>query len=70
MYAIRSYYAAANMTYEVADALYGPGSLEKQAVQKGWSEVGIIVEEPGGGNGEPEPPGCWPTIKSALGIGS
>lgn len=31
----------ANLTYQVAADLYGTGSLEQQAVKKGWAEVGI-----------------------------
>jgi len=32
---------AANMTYLVADQQFGSGSLEQQAVKKGWDAVGI-----------------------------
>ena len=35
---------AANLTYQVAGERYGSGSLEQQAVRKGWAEVGIDVE--------------------------
>jgi Zn-dependent metalloprotease len=45
-----------NQTFQVAGALFGAGSLEQQAVKKGWEEVGITVgsttppaPEPGGG---------------------
>ena len=34
---------AAAMTYQVAGAEYGSGSLEQQAVQKAWEAVGITV---------------------------
>ena len=34
---------AAQMTYQVAGADYGMGSLEQQAVKKGWDAVGITV---------------------------
>ena len=34
---------AARMTYQVAGADYGLGSLEQQAVKKGWDAVGITV---------------------------
>lgn len=34
---------AAAMTYQVAGADYGSGSLEQQAVKKAWDEVGITV---------------------------
>ncbi len=49
---------AADLTYAAAGELYGSGSLEQQAVQKGWAEVGITV---GGGstNGQP---GCLPGL--------
>lgn len=36
---------AAQQTVQAAGELFGAGSLEQQAVRKGWSEVGIIVEE-------------------------
>lgn len=46
----------ANLTYTVAEELFGVGSLEQQAVKKGWAEVGIAIgdtpippTEPGGG---------------------
>jgi Zn-dependent metalloprotease len=35
--------AAADLTYAVAGELYGAGSAEQQAVQAGWSGVGITV---------------------------
>ena len=35
---------AASLTYQAAGELYGDGSLEKQAVRKGWAEVGIDVD--------------------------
>lgn len=46
----------ANLTYQAAEELFGVGSLEQQAVKKGWAEVGIAIgdtpippTEPGGG---------------------
>ncbi|HLF73130.1 MAG TPA: M4 family metallopeptidase [Anaerolineales bacterium] len=42
----------ANLTHQVAGELFGAGSIEQQAVQKGWAEVGLTVgvpPEPGGG---------------------
>ena len=39
---------AAELTYQAAGELYGTGSLEQKAVQKGWAEVGITI---GSGNG-------------------
>jgi Zn-dependent metalloprotease len=35
---------AANTTYQTAGELFGTGSLEQQAVRKGWDEVGIQVD--------------------------
>ncbi len=35
---------AAQLTVQVAGSLYGSGSLEQQAVVKGWAEVGITVD--------------------------
>lgn len=45
----------ANLTYQVAGELFGAGSIEQQAVQKGWTAVGLPTDgsvptpEPGGG---------------------
>jgi Zn-dependent metalloprotease len=39
--------AAANLTFEAAGELFGTGSLEQQAVAKGWSEVGINIGDAG-----------------------
>jgi Zn-dependent metalloprotease len=45
----------ANLTYQTAGQLFGAGSIEQQAVKKGWAEVGLSVDgdtpptEPGGG---------------------
>jgi Zn-dependent metalloprotease len=36
---------AALHTLAAAQALYGAGSLEFQAVRKGWTEVGVVAEE-------------------------
>jgi Zn-dependent metalloprotease len=33
----------ADLTYQTAGSLFGAGSIEQQAVQKGWAEVGISV---------------------------
>jgi len=70
--ATSDFQAAANITLEVASELYGVGSLEEQAVRKGWAEVGIVVADgggdDGGGNGQTEPPGCWPAVKSVFGL--
>ena len=37
------FHAAANLTLEAAGELYGKNSPEQNAVQKGWEQVGIIV---------------------------
>jgi len=42
---------AADKTFETAGELYGTGSLEQKAVQKGWLEVGIVVGGTSGGEG-------------------
>ncbi|HSL27971.1 MAG TPA: M4 family metallopeptidase [Anaerolineales bacterium] len=60
----------ANMTYQTAGQLFGAGSLEQQAVQKGWAEVGLFV-----GSGEPNPDpepggGCLSALLRLLGAGS
>jgi Zn-dependent metalloprotease len=46
----------ANLTYQTAGELFGAGSLEQQAIKKGWADVGLTVgsgpspdPEPGGG---------------------
>lgn len=48
---------AANLLYQVAGDLYGYGSLEQQAVQRGWAGVGIDVTAP-------EQPGCWERLRA------
>ena len=56
---------AADLTYAVAGELYGPNSLEQQAVSAGWAGVGITV------NIAPTPtpnPGCLPTLLKFLGL--
>jgi Zn-dependent metalloprotease len=57
----------ANLTYQVAGELFGAGSIEQQAVQKGWAEVGLPVT--GGGPGpEPEPGGgCLEALLRLIG---
>jgi Zn-dependent metalloprotease len=56
----------ADMTFQTAAQLFGAGSIEQQAVQKGWAEVGITVgSEPGP---PPEPgDGCLPALMRLLG---
>jgi Zn-dependent metalloprotease len=38
-----SFQEAANATYQTAGTLFGPNSVEQQAVQNGWAAVGISV---------------------------
>ena len=56
----------ANLTYQVAGELYGAGSIEQQAVKKGWDAVGLTV-----GTGTPPPPpdgeGCLGSLLRLLG---
>jgi Zn-dependent metalloprotease len=40
---------AAQATIQAAGELYGEGSVEQKAVQKGWSDVGVLTDS---GNGE------------------
>lgn len=42
---------AADLTFEAAGEIYGVGSLEQLAVQKGWLEVGITIGGSTGGGG-------------------
>lgn len=51
-----SFQEAADLTYSVAQAEFGKGSREHQAVRTGWSAVGIDVKEPDVGDGGPKPP--------------
>lgn len=51
-----SFQDAADLTFAMAGLQYGTGSLEQQAVSKGWAEVGITVNSqpaptPGSGDG-------------------
>jgi Zn-dependent metalloprotease len=65
---------AANLTYQAAGELYGNGSLEQQAVEGGWQEVGIKVDS----GPVPPPPtptpvpvpgqGCMTQIMRSLGV--
>lgn len=47
----------ANLTYSVAADLFGAGSIEQKAVEKGWMEVGITVSGPPPPPPPPEPGG-------------
>ncbi|HEX9332156.1 MAG TPA: M4 family metallopeptidase, partial [Anaerolineales bacterium] len=56
----------ADLTYQTAGELFGAGSIEQQAVQKGWAEVGLTV----GGGGTPPPPsdgGCLEALLRLIG---
>jgi Zn-dependent metalloprotease len=56
----------ASLTYQVAGELYGAGSVEQQAVKKGWAEVGLATD----GGGTPTPPpsdGCLGSLLRLLG---
>ena len=56
----------ADLTYQAAGELYGAGSIEQQAVQKGWAEVGITA----GTTPTPPPPsgdGCLSSLLRLLG---
>jgi Zn-dependent metalloprotease len=55
----------ANLTHQVAGELFGAGSIEQQAVQKGWAEVGLPVG--GGPVPQPEPGGCLAALIRLLG---
>lgn len=59
----------ANFSWQVAGEKYGAGSLEQQAVKKGWDAVGIDSTQ--GGGGTPTPPsgdGCIPSVMKKLGL--
>lgn len=51
----------ADLTYQTAGSLFGAGSIEQQAVQKGWAEVGITV-----GSTTPPPPGGGGCLEALL----
>jgi len=55
----------ASLTYQMAAQLFGAGSIEHQAVKKGWAEVGLDVE--GGGTPPTEPGGCLEALLRMIG---
>ncbi|HKY53138.1 MAG TPA: M4 family metallopeptidase [Anaerolineales bacterium] len=55
----------ANLTYQVAGELYGAGSIEQQAVKKGWDAVGLPV---GGPTPPPDGGGCLGALLRLLGL--
>ncbi len=50
--ATANFQTAAYQTFTVAGERFGTGSLEQQAVKKGWAEVGIDAEKPSDGSGD------------------
>jgi Zn-dependent metalloprotease len=56
----------ANLTYQTAGQLFGAGSIEQQAVKKGWAEVGLNAD---GGDGTPPPDsgGCLEALLRLVG---
>ena len=56
----------ADKTYQVAAELYGAGSIEQQAVKKGWAAVGLTVG--GGPTPPPDGDGCLGALLRALGL--
>ena len=57
----------ANLTSQVAGDLFGAGSIEQQAVKKGWTEVGLMSD--GGGNGTPPSgDGCLSSLLKMIGV--
>jgi Zn-dependent metalloprotease len=57
----------ANLTYRVAGELFGAGSIEQQAVEKGWTEVGLKVDGGGGTTPPPDGGGCLQALLRLLG---
>jgi hypothetical protein len=57
-------------TFQVAGERFGAGSLEQQAIKKGWLEVGIDVEAAPPPPPPPPPPpseGCLSRVLRAIG---
>src|SRR5215213_6251242 len=57
----------ANMTYQTAAELFGAGSIEQQAVRKGWAAAGLTV---GSGGPTPDPVpggGCLESLLRLIG---
>jgi len=63
-----NFQSCADLTFATAGDLFGSGSLEQQAVKKGWAEVGLTV-----GSGTPTPTptpsgdGCLGSLLRAIG---
>jgi Zn-dependent metalloprotease len=65
--ATSNFQSCANLTFQVAGELYGAGSIEQQAVKKGWAEVGLMSD---GGEPTPTPTpgdGCLSSLLRMLG---
>jgi Zn-dependent metalloprotease len=64
--ATSNFQTCANLTYQTAGQLFGAGSIEQQAVKKGWTEVGLPVD---GGTPPPppEPGGCLEALLRMIG---
>ena len=60
--ATASFQTAASLTVKTAGELYGSGSLEQKAVQKGWTEVGVGFES------SPTASGCSTSFLRLLGL--
>lgn len=58
--------SCANLTYSTAGELFGAGSIEQQAVKKGWLEVGITVDG-GGTTPPPDGGGCLEALLRLVG---
>ncbi|MBI1794802.1 MAG: M4 family metallopeptidase [Chloroflexi bacterium] len=63
---------AADLTFQTAGEIYGVGSLEQNAVAKGWQAVGITVNASGGiptPQPQPQPgPGCLTAVLRIFGL--
>jgi len=61
-----NFQACANLTFQTAGELFGAGSIEQQAVTKGWAEVGLMTD---GGGPTPPPPsdGCLGSLLRLIG---
>lgn len=57
----------ANLTFQVAGQLFGAGSIEQQAVKKGWAEVGLATDGDGGTPEQPPSDGCLASLLRAIG---
>jgi Zn-dependent metalloprotease len=65
--ATSNFQECANLTFQTAADLFGANSLEQQAVQKGWSEVGIDAAGSNGGGGTTPSNGCLGSMLKLIG---